>query len=214
MSKVLKRVPFIYDWDTPNTSFIKMAHILKNLGVENYCFFLKLYDKNLVGVNIYDEDLSDEIKMRVRREIKRNFWYFVRECVKIAVPGRLKDFAINRGNLAMLWCLLNNINATLILPRQNYKTQSACAFYAWCYSYATENSAMAFFNKRSDNCNENLARMKRILDELPEWLHVKAGRKDTENVTYMKNSQTQNSVIAYGAANTEVNADNLGGLSA
>jgi len=205
-----KLVKIFYDWDTPNDSFVKMAYILKRKKIKNYNFFLKLYDKELVGVDPYDENLSEEMKARIQREVSKNFWYFIRECVKIAVPGRLKPFAINRGNLAMLWCLLNSINAALVLPRQNYKTQSACAFYAWCYNFSTENSSIAFFNKRSENCKENLGRMKRIIEELPPYLQLFSGRKDTINMTYMKNYITQNSVIAYGSANTEANADNLG----
>ena len=204
-------IPVYYDLNTSNTSFIKMAYTLKNLGVKNYYFFLKIYDKSLMGIDPYNENLSEETKIRIQREVDRNFWYFIREVVLIAVPGRLKHFGLNRGNLAMLWCLLNSINCALLLPRQNYKTQSACAFYVWLYNGATNNSDIAYFNKKNEDCMNNLTRTKRMLESLPPYLN-RYNKKDTNNETFIKSTITHNSIKAMGTPNNPVSADNLGEL--
>ena len=126
--------------NTKNRSFLAMYKILRDLGIKNNKFFLRLYDKALLDVDPFDEEhLSKEMKARIIREVKINPWYFFREIVRIPETGNLSGtmFKLHRGNLAELWCLLNNVNFILILPRQNFKTQSACAFYSYEYDFGT-----------------------------------------------------------------------------
>ncbi len=65
--------------------------MLKRKGIKNYNFFLKLYDEDLlklydedlVGVDPYDEHLTQEYKLKIILECRRNFWYFIREIMRI-----------------------------------------------------------------------------------------------------------------------------------
>ena len=52
-------------FSTENTSFIKMAILLQEMGVTNWHFHLKLFDEELEGIDPFDNDLSDEMKIRV-----------------------------------------------------------------------------------------------------------------------------------------------------
>ena len=75
------------DFDTRNTSFLKMAALLYNAGIKNAFFFLELQDQGLRNVDPYDPDLSDEMKVRVFRECANNRWYFFREVMRVIEPG-------------------------------------------------------------------------------------------------------------------------------
>ena len=86
---------FIYDFDTSNASFIAMASILRRKGVKNWAFFLKLYDEDLVGVDPYDENLSNEYRLKIIMECKKNMWYFIREVMRIPAPGEPMKFNLS-----------------------------------------------------------------------------------------------------------------------
>ena len=91
-------------YNTKNKSFLKMHHILKEMGIENNAFFLLLYDETLLYIESLDEDnLSDEQKLRVHIEISKNPWYYFREIVKIPMTDTKLDFELHRGTLAILW---------------------------------------------------------------------------------------------------------------
>lgn len=61
----------IVDLSTQNTSFIKMAILLNQMGIKNNLFFLSLYDKDLKGVDPHDlKDDSLELKERIAWEAK------------------------------------------------------------------------------------------------------------------------------------------------
>ena len=199
-----------YHYSTKNISFIKMSKILKDLGIKNNKFFLKLYDKDLEYVDPFDDNLSIEIQAKIIREIKRNFWYFIREVVRIVVPGGTKPYELHRGNLAMSWCLINNINSILILPRQNGKSIGAVAYYLWLYNFGTTNSEISFMNKKYQDSQLNLRRLKEMREALPMFLQIYDPRNDTNNLTRLVNSTTNNKIIAMPTANDEASADNLG----
>lgn len=156
-----------------------------------------------------EENLTVEQKARVVKEIQCNFWYFVREIVRIPVPGGFKPYEVHRGNLSLSWCLINNINSALILPRQNYKTVSAVCYYLWLYNFVTTNSEIMFMNKSFDDSKLNLRRIKEMRDALPSYLRVQS-RYDTDNITHLVNSTNRNKIVAKPTATNEIMADNLG----
>lgn len=83
-----KKVTFGYQLNTENYSFLKMHKILKDMGIKNNKFFLKLYDKDLRYIDPLDEEnLTLEQQAKIIREVKRNFWYFIREVVRIPRPN-------------------------------------------------------------------------------------------------------------------------------
>ena len=73
--------------ETSNQSFINVHYFLKSIGVENNSFMLKLYDTDLIGVDPHDPTLSPVMKSKILAEVMKNFWYFIREVVRIPTSG-------------------------------------------------------------------------------------------------------------------------------
>ena len=48
---------YYIDFDTPNKSFIKIAEVLYEKGIDNF-FFIQLNNKKLQGVDTLDPDLT------------------------------------------------------------------------------------------------------------------------------------------------------------
>lgn len=213
-----------YQTTTKNYSFLKMVAILKTLKITNCMFFLKLYDPVLMNVNprtIDQQFKGDEatiMKARVLREISRNYYYYIREVILIPEAGGLVPYALHRGNLALTYCLVNNINAYLELPRQHGKTIGACAFYSWVYQFATTYSEIMYMNKKHDDSKLNLKRTKDMLENLPEYLRFKdiydpetgKKKKSTDNREFMQNAKNNNRIVTKPSATSVEAADGLG----
>ena len=204
---------YIIDYETTNVSFIAMASILRRKGVKNYNFFLKLYDEDLQGVDPKDPNLSMAMKMKVIMECRRNFWYFVREVMYI--PGGQR-FTLHRGNLAALWCCLNNIPTYLVLPRQHGKTWAVIAYALWVFNFASEYTNFLFMNKQLGDSQLNLKRLKDARSELPDYLRNdkvqtnKGEFKDgPSNVNKLSNA-LHNEITVKASARNPISADELG----
>ena len=203
--------------ETSNASFLKMYKLLDMLGVENNDFFLAIYDKSLIGVDPLREDLDLETQVKVINELRRNFWYFIREVVRIPVPGGVKKYQLHRGNLAINWCCLNNINTFTELPRQNFKSISIDIFLLWIYNFGTINSTALIMNKEHKDAKENLLRIREIRDQLPEYLRFdKKYNADNKALKILQNKEdaynhkTNNKLITKACATSVAKADNLG----
>jgi len=205
-----KKVKVHYQTNTDNYSFIKMHLFLKENGIKNNKFFLKIYDKSLIGVDPYSENLTLEQKAKIVTEVKRNYWYFIREIVKISVSGGKKRYELHRGNLALSFCLLQNINSIIELPRQRFKTMSICTFYLWLYNYATKNSELMLLNKQLGDCRTNLKRIKDLRDNLPDYLQMINLKDDVDNIGMIESATTSNKIVVKPSAVTEIAADGLG----
>ena len=68
---------------TTNKSFLAMHNLLKDLNITNNKFFLRIYDKKLIDIDPFSENLTYEQKARILKEIKINPWYFIREIIRI-----------------------------------------------------------------------------------------------------------------------------------
>ena len=101
----------IPDITTKNTSAIRFANILKTMGIKNHYFHLALVNRKLQGVDPFDPDLSQELKLLIANECKINPWYFFRECLRIPVEGGIgsKFLEFNRANISLFWCFFNHI---------------------------------------------------------------------------------------------------------
>jgi len=201
---------YIIDTTTDNISFKRMYKILKSLGIKNNKFFLKLYDKTLQGVNPRDEaNLTKEQKIRILAEIKRNPWYFLREVVVLNVAGGKKRYELHRGNLAISWCMFNNLNSISLLPRQHGKTVSTITNYEWFYRFGTSNSNMLFMHKDFGGSKNNLKILKDIDENLPSYLKAK-DKKDIDNLEYIANVTTGNTIRALSSATSASESDKRG----
>lgn len=163
-----------YHHSTSNKSFIDMALYLKDKGIQHYEFMLLLLDPDLAGVDPFDPNLSPVMKTKILRECVYNPWYFLREVCRIPQDGRPQGvpFMLHRGNLAMIFCLMLNINTIAIFPRQTGKTQSALAWYMYLFNFGTNHAEISFLNKKFEDSKMNLNRIKNIRDLLPTYLRM------------------------------------------
>lgn len=170
---VQERVVY-YHHSTSNKSFVDMSNYLKDRGVRNHEFMLLLLDPDLARINPRDPNLPGVMKSKVLRECLYNPWYFLREICRIPDDGNANGvpFKLHRGNMAMLFCLMMNLNTSVILPRQTGKTQSALAWYMYLFNFGTNNAEMSFLNKKFEDSKLNLNRIKAIRDLLPSYLKM------------------------------------------
>lgn len=203
--------------ETTNQSFIDMHYYLKQTGRKNNDFMLILYDSNLRGVDPRDPNLPYQMKQRVLIECTRNFWYFVREVVRIPVQGGTVRYKLHRGNLAMNYLFIMNYNMFVELPRQHFKTKSALVWYLWCYNFKTSNSDIMFLHKDHGGSKTNLDDLKNIRDALPSYLQMSSataidGRKlkvPNTKVT-IQHPINNNKIITFASARNKDGADRLG----
>ena len=209
-----------YQMSTTNRSFLNMHYYLKDIGIVRNKFMLALYDPDLAPVDPFDSNLSMPYKAKILREVMCNYWYFIRECVRIpdsggTVGGGTK-YKLHRGNMALGFCMLFNINAMEELPRQQGKTAGAIVWYLYLFNFGTSNSTMAFLNKRLDDSKYNLQVLRDIRAALPEYLQMnklydRLGKeiKATNRVESIEHPSNKNKIITVPSARNKVSAANL-----
>lgn len=207
-----------YQHSTSNKSFVDMAMYLKDRGIKNYNFMLLILDPDLAGVDPHDANLSSVMKTKIMRECIYNPWYFIREVVRIPQDGKPGGihFILHRGNLAMLFCLMLNLNTFCILPRQTGKTYCAVVWYLWLFNFGTSNAEISFLNKKFEDSKNNLQRLKNTRDLLPSYLKMDAlfapdgtklkGRNAAETITHPINS---NAIRTVASARDKTSAASL-----
>lgn len=207
--------------NTNNKSFLDMHHFLKAKGIKNNAFFLNTFDPDLLGIDPRDPNLSGTMKTKVLREIMFNYWYFLREVVRIPDQGGAKGggvkYQLHRGNLAMNFCLAFNYNIFAEFPRQQGKTAGIICRMLWEYQFGSTNSESIFINKKHDDSKMNLQRMKDYRDALPSYLHMTevydaSGKKlKAENrAESILNPNNNNRIRTLPAARNKIAANSLG----
>ena len=215
------RPTIYYHMETTNQSFIDMHYYLKHKGIQNNAFFLVLYDRGLAGIDPRDPNLSLEMKQRVVRECCANYWYFLREVVRIPVQGGTVGsgirYKLHRGNLAMNFLFVLNYNMFVELPRQNYKTTSALCRYLWVFLYGSSNSEIMFIHKDHGGSKNNLKQLKELREALPSYLqmsHVTTvdGKKlkVPNRVEFIQHPLNHNKITTFPSARSKDYANNLG----
>jgi len=200
----------IYDYKTNNLSFLKMAKQLKDKKIKNWNFMLALYDKDLQGVDPYDKNLTLIQKAKIQKEVMINFWYYIREVIKIPSTGGNVSYELHRGNMAVHFLQLQNIDIIECLPRQHYKTWSACCWYTWVYLYQAKNYTMVFSNKQLQDSQENLKRLNDIIESLPEFLRSHMNKKnDTDNINMLRLAENNNTIKSLSSPKDEKSADKI-----
>lgn len=221
IQKKYKKLDYDIHINTSNVSFLKMYRNLSVLGIKNNDFFLALYDDRLEDVDPWDEDLSLEEQIMVFNECKNNYWYFIREVVRLPVPGSDigtgKQYELHRGNLAMSWCFMNNLNFFGELPRQNGKSVAVDLMLLWLYNFGTSNSSMLIMNKDHAEAKNNLKRIREFRDALPSYLQFNTRFNDNgvelklpQNKEDAFNPKNRNQLITKPCATSKDKADQLG----
>lgn len=197
-------------YTTKNASFLKVYHLLRQKGVKNCTFFLKLYDKTLLNVDPHDEEhLTEDQKNRIIVECTRNPWYFLRECVQIAASG-LVPYELHLGNLAFTWAVLNNFNVYMVLPRQRGKTTAAAAIITWILYFGGRNTEIMLFAQTNKNLTNNSGRIKAIRDNLPSYLRLNDPKKDRDGSEMMTFRTLGNKILKQAPKHSEEAADSVG----
>lgn len=202
---------------TKNKSFLDMHHYLKSIGIRNNEFMLALLDPDLDGIDPHDPNLNAYYKQKILRECICNYWYFIREVVRLPSSGaKPMMYKLDRGNLAYNFCASLNMNIFFEEPRQRGKTTSVAIRYLYLYNFGTTNSKMAFLHKNMDGSKDNLATMKAIRDLLPPYLILKVrmtpdGKMDKgkDNTTEVVNPYNNNTIKTFASATNKAKAASL-----
>lgn len=200
--------------DTTNKSFVRMAVLLRKMGVKNCYFHLSLLDPKLLGVKPHqlndDNDPTQELRLRVGVECKRNPWYFFREVIRIPSQGGSHvPFALHRGNLAMLWCFFNHINYSGTHCRQSGKTISAVAICCYVIYVAGRTMDVAMFTHNADIVQANVKRVKDMREGLPSYLLHKTPH-DLDNKEGLYYKEFNNKYMTYVGQKDRRAAGNVG----
>lgn len=190
-----KRFPgAIANTETSNKSFVRLASVFKEMGIENYAFILALHNQELVGVDPFDPDLRIEMILKISIEAKINPWFFMRECVKapplagvIPVP-----FGAHRGNVGMWWLFFNHITNILVQIRQTGKSFSADALVSYLMNIRCSNTQINLLTKDDTLRKNNIERIKGIEDNLPYYFKQRNSKDvcNTEMLTVRANNNT------------------------
>ena len=205
----------IADYDTKNESFKRIVSLYQRMGVQNCLFPLSLLQPELVGVDPYAENLSEETKVMIGMECRYNFWYFIREVVRIpptAGPNPIM-YKANRGNIALSWMFHNNIDFALIQPRQTGKSVSTDCISDWLIYIGASNTTISLLTKDDRLRRANVERLKKMRDLLPPYL-INISTRDSDNQSDLTCLALSNKYITAVGQTSENAANNIGrGLS-
>ena len=209
-----------YQMSTRNKSFLDMHIYLKSIGIKNNKFMLALLDPDLAAIDPHDPNLNQYYKGKVLAECMANFWYFIREVCRVPDQGGSGTgipFRLHRGNMALFFCSIYNMNIFHELPRQQGKTLAADARYLYLFNFGTSNSTIAFLHKAQDGSKDNLQTLKNLRECLPPYLRMDApfNRKDgkaakaSDTVLRLEHAVNRNKIITVASARNKTAAQNL-----
>jgi hypothetical protein len=204
-----------FDTLSTNVSAFRLSRVLEKLGVRNNKFMLVTTQKDLIGLDVHNlKDPSKELAERIAYEIKINPWYFFREIVRIPIQGgRPIPFKFNRGNLALIYCFLANVDFYLVMPRQTGKSVSSQAIVAYVMYFLACNFKTILLTKDTALVQEMVDRLRAIKKALPQFL-LFSSSSDTDNKEGLTYSALENKYSTQTKSNDPFSANNLGrGLS-
>lgn len=210
-------VTVYYQMNTLNESFLNMHYYLKAIGIKNNKFHLLLYDPDLANIDPFDPNLPVYMKQKVFLECQRNFWYYVREVVRVqSQGGPYVRYRLDRGNLALNFCFTLNLNIYEEQPRQTGKTVGTNVWFSWVYNFGSRNANMIFLNKKHDDAKRNLNDLKNIIKALPSYLRFDQAfgidgkkLKATNTVQYLQHKINFNKIEALPMARNRTAAISL-----
>lgn len=169
------------NWDTDNASAIRISTALKYAGVKNHTFMLSLYDRDLVGINPHDPNLSIEMQAKVVREFSKNYWFAVRECIRIPPVVGLESVPYNfhRSNVSLAWLYLARVFNMSVIARQRGKTMSTVALLTWLLN-TRANLTISSITKDDDLRASTIRTFRKVYDELPPYLQFR-NKSDSRN---------------------------------
>lgn len=189
----------IVDTNTSNTTYLRLAGVYKRMGIKNHSFILALHNPNLVGIDPYSKNLTQEQIIAIVQEAKENPWYFFREVLRVPAAGSIDNvvYRANRSNVAMHWLYLNHITTLNIAPRQIGKTMAAFGIMSYVFDVAATGVTINLFTKDDDLRVKSMNIVKEILDGLPYYFKLKSKRDtyNTERLTIERLGNTFQSAV-------------------
>lgn len=160
----------IYDYNTKNKSFLNVHTILKKLGIKNNNEHLQLYNKELLGIDPFDANLSNDIRRLIDKECRMNLWYFLREIVKLDIGGKLRPFELNIGSFTATFLICRRQNIYYEIARQIGKTLLLVTILAWLFNFGGSGINMGNMHHSSKGVEDNIRKIKSVLNNLPKYL--------------------------------------------
>lgn len=200
----------IIDTKTSNKSWLRLAGLLKSMGIKNHAFLLALHNPKLQGIDPYDKDLTNEQMYAISLEAAENPWYFFREIVKVNTAGGLTGhFEANRLNIAMWWLFFNHITLLGIACRQIGKTTAILALDTYILQVAGVNTNIHLLTKDDALRTKSIADLKNIMESLPFYLQLR-NKKDTYNTEKITVDTLGNTYFTSVARSSEADAAKIG----
>lgn len=122
----------IYNYYTKNQSFLDVHKSLLDQSIKNNSFMLQLNNPELLNIDPFDPNISNEDKCVIAKECVENFWYFIREVIKWPMgDGSFVHTKLDRGNAAMYWNTLHSISSWRTNIRQTCSDLSVNSIMLW-----------------------------------------------------------------------------------
>lgn len=177
----------VYDLNTENESFIKLAYTHKTLGVKNWYMTLALYRPSLSGLNARHDftgespsKLTTQQKTESDRECAENPWYWFREVALVPQDGDdPTKFLINRGTFALVWSFFNNVDFALLMIRQQGKSVVLYMLMLYLATYG-KNLTQILITKDGGLRSETMTRLKNARLNLPQWTYALDNDSDND----------------------------------
>ena len=153
--------------------FLQTSVVLKQLGIGNCDFMLKLENPALEDVDPYSDHLSKEEIAQIQEECKTNPWYFLRKVVK--VPIEIGDKILCNpieglnGAIQQFWVSLNGVNSWRRSWRQIGKSFDMSALLLWELKYGMI-SSIGVMGGCLTEAESNLEKIRSLEDNLPIYL--------------------------------------------
>lgn len=201
----------IADYDTKNKSFYRLSMLYKEMGIKNHLFPLTLFQRELVGVDPFDPNLTRQQKTMILNECIYNPWYYFREVARLPPNSGVNPipFIASRANISMIWCFFNHVDYLLIQPRQTGKSGSTDTLIQGLMSLWTMNTRLLLVTKDHKLRAANIDRLKGLREYLPDYIYY-PNKNDVNNTEMMTVKDRGNSLLTAVAQSSEAGATKLG----
>jgi len=204
----------IVDTKTTNETWLRMAGLLKTMGIKNHYFHLALLDPELQGVDFFSPTLSAELALRAHTEIKHNPWFFIREIARWPNSGKPVSILLNRPALAVWWCTFNCIRFGLVMPRQIGKTTDLVLLHNYLRDfYYGPNNSTFLYTKDTKLRKQTVEDMKAVQSYYPPLLSPVTNYglgKDLDNQESVSCNLRETKTVTSVATDVAVRASNIG----
>jgi hypothetical protein len=159
-----------YDFATSNKSFINMHKLLKDKGILNNKFMLNIFNTNLINVDPFNPNLTDDQINTIKMECTINPWYFLREVVRIPdIEGKVIRYKLDPSNIAQAHCMFCGFDTWTTKPRFNQLTVSSLLLLIWKLLFRNRQS-INIQGKILNAAKLNIEKISVIIENLPDYL--------------------------------------------